>query len=36
MDHMPFIIGAYAIATLALGGLALQSWRRMRRAERED
>jgi heme exporter protein CcmD len=36
MDQSPFIIGAYAIALVALGGLALQSWWRMRRAEREE
>jgi heme exporter protein CcmD len=36
MDHGPFIVGAYAIAAILLGGLTIQSWWRMRRAEREE
>ncbi|MFQ3595821.1 MAG: heme exporter protein CcmD [Sphingomonadaceae bacterium] len=36
MDHTPFILGAYAVAFLALGALTLLSWARMRRAEREE
>jgi heme exporter protein CcmD len=35
MDHTPFIAGAYTVALVVLGGLALASWLRMRRAERE-
>lgn len=35
MPHWPFVIGAYIFAGLALGGLLVQSWRAMRRAERD-
>ena len=33
MNHGPFIIAAYAVVTLGVGGLSLASWRAMRRAE---
>ncbi|MCS6986487.1 MAG: heme exporter protein CcmD [Sphingomonadaceae bacterium] len=36
MDHGPFIAGAYLVAVVAIGGLTLASFLRMRRAERED
>jgi heme exporter protein CcmD len=36
MTHGPFILGAYLVAFLAIGGLVILSWLRMRRAERED
>lgn len=35
MDPWPFVIGAYAFAALATGGLFAASYRAMRRAERE-
>lgn len=34
MNHWPFIIAAYAVTVLAVGGLSLSSWIAMRRAER--
>ena len=34
MDPWPFVIGAYAIAALGVGGLCIGSWLAMRRAER--
>ncbi len=34
MDPWPFVIGAYAVAALGVGGLWLASWLAMRRAER--
>ncbi|WP_448584889.1 heme exporter protein CcmD [Thermaurantiacus sp.] len=34
MAHTPFIVGAYAVTFILLGGLAVVSWLRMRRAER--
>lgn len=33
MNHWPFIIAAYAVAAIGVGGLSLVSWRAMRRAE---
>lgn len=36
MNQLPFIIGAYAVALVVLGGLALTSFLAMRRAEREE
>lgn len=33
MNHWPFIIAAYGVVVTGLGGLALASWRAMRRAE---
>ncbi|MCR5872299.1 MULTISPECIES: heme exporter protein CcmD [unclassified Sphingomonas] len=33
MNHWPFIIAAYAVVTLGIGGLSLASWVGMRRAE---
>ena len=35
MNHWPFIIGAYAAAVRGMGGVTLQSWLAMRRAERQ-
>jgi len=34
MPHLPFIIAAYAITILGLGGMLVLGLRRMRRAER--
>lgn len=34
MNHWPFIIAAYAITAIGVGGLALSSWVAMRRAEK--
>ena len=34
MNHWPFILAAYAAATLGVGTLSLASWRAMRDAER--
>ncbi|MFN7174868.1 MAG: heme exporter protein CcmD [Thermaurantiacus tibetensis] len=36
MNHLPFIVAAYLVTLVVIGGLALASWRRMRRAEREE
>jgi hypothetical protein len=36
MNHLPFIVAAYLAAAVIIGGLALGSWQRMRRAEREE
>lgn len=33
MNHWPFIIAAYAVVLVGIGGLSLFSWRTMRRAE---
>lgn len=33
MNHWPFILAAYAVVALGVGGLSLSSWRAMRRAE---
>lgn len=33
MNHWAFVFAAYAVAVLGTGGLALFSWRAMRRAE---
>lgn len=33
MNHWPFIIAAYAVVILGIGGLSVASWRAMRRAE---
>ena len=33
MNHWPFILAAYAVVVIGIGGLALLSWRAMRRAE---
>lgn len=33
MNHWPFIIAAYAVTAVGVGGLSLLSWRTMRRAE---
>lgn len=33
MNHWPFIIAAYAVVLVGIGGLSLFSWRAMRRAE---
>ena len=33
MNHWPFIIAAYSVTAIGTGGLALASWRAMRRAE---
>jgi heme exporter protein CcmD len=33
MNHWPFIIAAYAVTLLSVGGLAFASWLGMRRAE---
>jgi heme exporter protein CcmD len=35
MDHTPFVIAAYAVTLVAIGGLLALSWGWMRRAERE-
>ncbi len=35
MDHTPFIVAAYTVTLVAIGGLLLRSWAWMRRAERE-
>jgi Flp pilus assembly protein TadB len=35
MDHTPFIIAAYVVTTIAVGGLLLASFGWMRRAERD-
>lgn len=34
MNHWPFIIAAYAVTIIAVGGLSLSSWIAMRRAEK--
>jgi heme exporter protein CcmD len=34
MNHLPFIIAAYAATALILGGLALASWLDFRRQKR--
>jgi len=36
MNQLPFIIAAYAVALVVLGGLTLSSFLWMRRAEREE
>lgn len=33
MNHWPFIIAAYAITALGVGGISWASWRAMRTAE---
>ncbi|MBY8823933.1 heme exporter protein CcmD [Sphingomonas colocasiae] len=33
MNHWPFIIAAYGMAFLGIGGVMLWAWRSMRRAE---
>jgi len=33
MNHWPFILAAYGATLVGVGGLALASWREMRRAE---
>ncbi len=33
MNHWPFILAAYAVTATGIGGLALASWRAMRKAE---
>ncbi len=33
MNHWPFIIAAYGVVAIGVGGLSLASWRAMRRAE---
>jgi hypothetical protein len=33
MNHWPFIIAAYAVVAIGVGGLSLASWRAMRRGE---
>jgi hypothetical protein len=33
MSHWPYIIATYALTIGGMGGLALMSWLRMRRAE---
>lgn len=34
MNHWPFILAAYAVVTIGVGGLSLTSWLAMRKAER--
>ncbi|WP_079247308.1 heme exporter protein CcmD [Sphingomonas turrisvirgatae] len=34
MNHWPFIIAAYVVTAIGVGGLSLASWIAMRRAER--
>jgi hypothetical protein len=34
MNHWPFILAAYAVTVIGVGGLSLLSWLAMRRAER--
>jgi hypothetical protein len=34
MNHWPFILAAYAVTVIGVGGLSLFSWLTMRRAER--
>jgi hypothetical protein len=34
MNHWPFILAAYAVTVIGVGGLSLFSWLAMRRAER--
>ena len=34
MNHWPFIIAAYAVVAVGVGGLSLASWLAMRHAER--
>lgn len=34
MNHWPFILAAYAVVTIGIGGLSLASWLAMRKAER--
>jgi heme exporter protein CcmD len=36
VHQLPFIVGAYAVGAIVLGGLTLSSYLRMRRAEREE
>lgn len=36
MNHLPFILAAYLVTAVVIGGLAVASWARMRRAEREE
>lgn len=33
MNHWPFIVAAYVVVAVGVGGLSLASWRAMRRAE---
>jgi heme exporter protein CcmD len=35
MNPFPFIIGAYAVAAIGIGGLLVWSWLGMRRAEKK-
>ena len=34
MNVLPFIVAAYAVAIVGIGGVVVQSWVAMRRAER--
>lgn len=34
MNHWPFILAAYAVVVVGVGGLSLASWRAMRKGER--
>ncbi|QDX25427.1 heme exporter protein CcmD [Sphingomonas suaedae] len=34
MNHWPFILAAYAVVIVGVGGLSLASWRSMLKAER--
>jgi heme exporter protein CcmD len=34
MNAIPFVVAAYAVAVLGIGGLLLMSWLGMRRTER--
>lgn len=35
MSHWPYIVASYVLTVAGMGGLALVSWVRMRKAERD-